>query len=231
MRRTLAAAALSLLIAASVQAAVLLHVDFEPPAYSPGHVNGQDGWSATAGLPHQVVNTIAHGGSQSLNTVRAVKDFSGPFPRNSPNFYLEGYCYTRPMPGGFSSHFAAANGLGESFSISLRGDGLVTFTSGGGAEGTTQIMLGAVAINKWLRFRIEKVDPLDVKLSLFGDGVDVSWVGGMNSAGDPSFIYVGCNAPAALPDDAPFWDDVHAATDAPTPAKRPSWGAVKKKYR
>jgi hypothetical protein len=63
----LAACSLSLLLANSANAVVILHANFEPPTYTLGYVHNQDNWVAGIGSPHQVTNAIVHGGTQSLN--------------------------------------------------------------------------------------------------------------------------------------------------------------------
>lgn len=224
----LAMFALTPFLVGSASAAVLLHANFEPPTYSLGYVHGQDGWNAIAASPHQVTNTIVHGGTQSLNGVADSKEFTGVFSHHSPAWYMETWCYTQPMPGSFASRFSARSVLSDAFWIELRGDGQLTFYS---ASTTSVRTLGATALNKWLHWKVEQIAPLTIRMSVTGVGVNESWITGYLLQGEPSEIYVGVSPPSNLADSAPYWDDILVVDDPATPTLPESWGALKGRYR
>jgi len=217
-----------LLRVSPVRAAILVQADFEPPAYSLGSVHGQNGWVASVGGPHLVTNTIAHSGTQSLNGVRDTKDFSAPFSSLGSTWFIEAWCYTQP--GNYSSHFSIGNNLNEHFWTELRGDGQLTFYS----TATLSVrQLGAVALNKWLKFRVEFVaPPYFIRMSVTGDGVNefIDW--GFIAAGEPSFVFVGTTPAVNLPaGQGPYWDDILVANEVPVPTRTDTWGRLKALYR
>lgn len=226
----LVAGAVPMLLVGPARATVILDADFEPPTYTLGYVGGQDGWSASVGSPHLVSNAIVHSGTQSLNGVRDFKDFDAPFSSLGAPWYVEAWCYTQPMEGSLASHFSIGNGLNEHFWIELRGDGQLTFYS---TSQTDVRVLGPVALNKWLRFKVEYIaHPYFIRMSVIGDGVNETKEWGFIAAGEPSFVYVGLNSPAGLPDGAgPYWDDILVTNESPVPAFLGSWGALKSQYR
>lgn len=226
----LAVGAFLMLFAGPARAAVILHADFEPPTYTLGSVHGQDGWSAIIGSPHQVNNAVVHGGTQSLNGAYDRKDFSAPFSSLGTPWFAEAWCYTQPMAGNMASHFSIGNGLNDHFYIELRGDGQLTFYMSSTIEVRT---LGTAALNKWLRFKAEYVaHPYFVRLSVTGDGVDESWVGGMIAAGEPSFLTLYIHPGVNLPDGAgSYWDDILVSNEPPVPTLPNSWGRMKALYR
>lgn len=226
----LAASSLSLLLAGSASADVILHANFEPPTYTLGYIDGQDGWTAGIGWPHQVTNTIVHGGTQSLNGVRDTRNFDAEFSSLGNTWFAEAWCYTQPMPGSYASHFSIGNGLNEHFWIELRGDGQLTFYSFSTIEVRT---LGTVALNKWLRFRAELISfPSTIRMSVIGDGVNESWDYDMIAAGAPSFVHVGVYPPGNFADgEGSFWDDIVVANEGPVSTESTSWGAIRGLYR
>ena len=223
-----AASSLCLLLAGSARADVILSANFEPPTYALGYVHGQDGWSAGIGWPHLVSNAIVHSGTQSLNGVRDYKDFDAPFSNLGTTWFAQAWCYMQPIAG--SSHFSIGNGLNEHFWIELRGDGQLTFYSFSTLEVRT---LGAAALNKWLRFKVELISPPStIRMSVTGDGVNEAWVYDMYAAGAPSFVHVGVYPPVNLADGAgPYWDDILVANETPVATVPTSWGGVKALYR
>ncbi len=210
-------------------AAVVIQDGFEPPATVLGNIGGQNGWT---GAPGQdvVTATMARSGAQSLVVAnRAQYAFpGGSFGIHSnPFWYMEGWLYARPMPPGQQIYMYASSGLGMAFYIRLTGDGVVQMNSG---IGFTDRALGSSAFDRWLRFRIEKIDHLWLQMSVVGDGVNENFVVSFNTPWNPSHFGLSFEGPPP-PGGGPCWDDVFMASDQPTPAGTTSWGRIKQLYR
>lgn len=209
-------------------AAVVLQDGFEPPASVLGNIQGQNGWT---GAPGQDVVTaaMARSGTQSLvASNRAQFGFpGGSFGIHAhPFWYMEGWLYARPMQPGQWINMYANSGLGTAFYIALRGDGLLQMNTG---LGYTDRLLGSSAFDRWLRFRIEKIDHLWLQMSVVGDGVNESFVASFNTPWNPSHFGLSFEG-AAPPGGGPYWDDIVIATDQPTPAATTTWGRIKQLF-
>jgi hypothetical protein len=166
-------------------AAVIIQDGFEPPATVLGNVGGQNGWTGAAGQD-VVTAAMARSGAQSLvvaNRAQYAFPGGGFGIHSTPFWYMEGWLYARPMQPGQWISFYANSGLGTAFYIALRGDGLLQMNSG---LGSTDRPLGSSAFERWLRFRIEKIDHLWLQMSVTGDGVNETFVASFNTPWNPS---------------------------------------------
>jgi PEP-CTERM motif len=74
---------LSLVAATSVQAGVIYSTGFEPPAFVPGPINGQDGWSGAG----EIQGAVVYSGTQALHIDASTSEFQGA---NLPLSYAVG---------------------------------------------------------------------------------------------------------------------------------------------
>jgi len=228
MRRIAALVVILGFVGLPASAAVLLTEGFEPPAMSLGPIHNQNGWTGNTGTNNLVTNAQVHSGVQAATTSWvAQKNLPAPLQVHAePAWFIEAWGYIGPLPGGpsFSGSLYAGSALGTAFFVDLRDDGQLTMNTG---TNQTVRNLGSVALHKWLRFRIEKIAPLTLLLSLTGDGVSETYVAAFGVPWDPQFVGVSGGTNSG----GPFWDDVIVATDAPTPVLMPSWGRLKALYR
>jgi hypothetical protein len=208
-------------------AATLLSESFEAPMVT-GPLQGQNGWFGDNGGPNVVNTTHAHGGAQSVTTVvLAAKLIPAPFQvMAEPFWYLETWVYLDVLPSGqsYTANLSAFGPLGTSFFIDLSVGGELTMNTS-----TKQAIrqLGTAVLGKWLRMRIEKIAPLTLKFTLFGDGVDETYIDSFASSWDPIYVGIG----GGTVNGGPFFDDVHLATDNVTATRSATWGRLKALYK
>jgi hypothetical protein len=220
--------AFGILLPPASHAAVLMTESFEAPAMMVGPIEPQNGWTGNNGV-NQVTNALARTGTQSAQTSHlARKSLSGPFQVHAePFWYMDAWGYlASPSGQDYGASFSAGSPLGTAFYLYVNTSGEVWLNTG-----TQQSIrqLGAAAVrDKWLLFRIEKVAPLTLRLSLQGPGVNESFTAGFAVPWDP--IFVSLEGPGT-PSGGPYWDDVFVATDDVIPAATATWGRIKSLYR
>lgn len=217
-------------------AVVIFDVDFEPPVYALGPAHGQDGWSAQFGPVNHINNTLVHGGTQSFQAIAGSRTYDGgaTLPIGGPStFYLETWACIPPFAvhqGVYEALFGSGNVNGAAFYIAMRGDGLLSLHTG---NAFTQRTLGANGLDKWLRFRIEKLVAGSLHLSVVGPGVNETFTGSNLTSFLPTHLFVGTNSTSFPGGTAtPYFDDIKAAVDElPVSVEAASWGAIKRLFR
>ncbi len=161
------------LAAASTQAQ-LINFDFEPPAYVPGILNGQQGWGLGGGIC-DVASGFARHGTQAVR-------FQTPVPGSGVSSHFTGFNSNQYWSASFSlfinsagtdpNTFTAINlgtTLGASWYFGVFGDGRVE----GLGLPILHDTLGAGALNQWLDISAIGFNPTgDIDVHVVGTGID-----------------------------------------------------------
>ncbi len=195
--RRVAATAVGLVMVAGAGAQTYMY-DFEPPAYAPGPLHGQDSWTTNTavGFPLEVSNAAARGGVQSarvnnfgsatryLRPDQTAVDFSGPWTVAFSMFLESG------NPGGLT--FAVApGGFGASWYLSMGTGGRVDINNG--QENRVLALNPAQLVDQWIDFTVSGSDNAPfpngaMTVRIRGASIDHTEVLASSPAADIAFV-------------------------------------------
>jgi hypothetical protein len=212
----------------TASAATTLQTDFESPAFSPGPIGGNPGFTPGQGgwggfNPGSISTDFAHSGTQSLHTIQGASgamkaldaSVSGDYPYGGAfhigaSFDWWVQAWVRVESGG-GAQMTLVNGLGGCPLISVSGTGTPYF-NGCLAQDTSQPNVASAVLDHWVLFRISHnqsmigVNGPGLALDIIGaDGLPIisSFMGGYSGpgSGDPGHLNLTGGA---------YWDDVSA---------------------
>lgn len=167
------AGVVAVLGAAGASLGQLVSYDFEPPAYAPGVINGQAGWSG--GGICDVSSGFAHHGTQAIRfqTSTPGSGVGSHFTGFTSNQYWSASCSMYINSAGTDANtFTALNlgtGLGVSWYFGVFGDGRVEDFGSPILHDT----LGAGALNQWLEISAWGFNPTgEIHVRVVGTGID-----------------------------------------------------------
>lgn len=164
---------IGLVCAAGVARAQSVTYDFEPPAYVPGWIQGQQGWNMP-GNPEVIDNTFARSGVQSLHIQTPSGATANHFNTNlssnlgwgaSWDLYVNS---SGTNPNAFCS-VSLGTSLGRTWYLGVYGNGNIESF----ATPVLHDTLGLGALNQWLHVDVNGNNPTgDVNIHITGTGVD-----------------------------------------------------------